>query len=154
MVVNGGGVTAYKITPEKAEKLWDSPTGENPRVASPLVFQDYVYLDGACHSSGALRCLDLKTGELKWNPRKFCAESSSPVLADGKIIAPLEENEDSFYFVMYRATPEKSRGTRPVQSSRVCRRFARDRGRKTIPAIEGFNRLLRFDKQIIRELRS
>ena len=49
----------------------------------------------------------MKTGAMKWNPRTFCAESSSPVLADGKIIALIEENEDSLFVVMYRATPEK-----------------------------------------------
>jgi hypothetical protein len=41
------------------------------------------------------------------NPHTFCAESSSPVLADGKIIAMIEETEDRFYVVMYRATPDK-----------------------------------------------
>ena len=35
------------------------------------------------------------------------AESSSPILADGKIFALPEENEDSLFVLMYRATPEK-----------------------------------------------
>ena len=98
---------AYKISHERAEKLWSTPSAGDPRGAGPLVFRDHVYLAGACHSGGALSCLDLKTGTKEWNPRNFCAESSSPILADGKIIAPIEEDEGSFFMVMYRATPEK-----------------------------------------------
>jgi outer membrane protein assembly factor BamB len=107
MVVNGGQTTAFKITPAKTERLWGTPNAGDPRGAGPLVYQDHVYLAGSCHSGGALSCLDLKTGEKKWNPHTFCAESSSPVLTDGKIIAAIEEDEGSFYILMYRAAPEK-----------------------------------------------
>ena len=78
------------------------------RGESPLIFQEHVYISGGCHSDNPLRCLDLKTGEMKWNPRHMAAaEASSPVVVDGKIIALLENSENSLFAVMYRATPEK-----------------------------------------------
>jgi outer membrane protein assembly factor BamB len=107
LVMDSGMIKTFKITPAKAEMLWASKDTGSSRGASPLVFQDHIYKAGACHSGAALSCLELKTGAIKWNPHTFCAESSSPVLADGKIIALIEENEDSQYVVMYRASPEK-----------------------------------------------
>ncbi len=99
---------AFKITPAKIEKLWEAKKTGDVRGESPVIFQDHVYISGGCHSDNPLRCLDLKTGELKWNPRKMsAAEASSPVVVDGKIIALLENSENSLYAVMYRATPEK-----------------------------------------------
>ena len=107
LLVNSGETTAFKMTPAKAEKLWGTPNAGDPRGAGPLIFQDHVYLAGSCHSADALSCLDLKTGAKTWKLRKYCAESSSPVLADGKIIAPIEEDEGSFFVVMYPASPDK-----------------------------------------------
>ncbi len=102
MVVNAA---AFKITPDKVEPLWKGETVS--RGGSPVVFRDSIYISEGCHSADAVRCLDLKTGKLNWNPHKFCAESSSPVLADGKIIALPEEDEGNLFVVMFRATPEK-----------------------------------------------
>jgi outer membrane protein assembly factor BamB len=100
--------SAFKITPAKAQELWKTKRTGSPRGASPVVFGDHVYLAGACHSDKPLRCLDLKTGELKWEQTKTAsAEASSPILVDGKIIALLEESEQSLFVLMYRATPEK-----------------------------------------------
>jgi outer membrane protein assembly factor BamB len=108
LLMAGMDTRAFKITAEKADKLWESKGTNAGRGESPLVFEDNVYMSGGCHSDNPLRCLNLKTGETKWNPRKMpSAETSSPVLADGKIIALLEEAEESLFVVMYRATPEK-----------------------------------------------
>jgi outer membrane protein assembly factor BamB len=104
---NGFSVRAYKLTPAKATMLWETKDVGGPRGSSPVIYQDSIYLAGACHSGDALCCLDLKTGEKKWNPRKFCAESSSPVAVDGKIIAMPEVDELTLFVVMYKATPEK-----------------------------------------------
>ncbi len=99
---------AFKISPEKIEKIWETKKTGDTRGESPVIFQDHVYISGGCHSNNPLRCLDLKTGEILWNPRQMsAAEASSPVLVDGKIIAMLENSENSLYAVMYRATPEQ-----------------------------------------------
>ena len=107
LVMVSGDTRAFKLTPAKAEMLWEAKNTGDARGASPLVYQDHVYLAGACHSGDAVRCIDLKTGAPKWNPHSFCAESSSPVMADGKIIALIEEDEGSLFPVMYRAVPER-----------------------------------------------
>jgi outer membrane protein assembly factor BamB len=99
---------AFKITPAKAEKLWETKRTGGTRGESPVIYQDHVYISGGCHSDNPLRCLDLKTGQIMWNPHSgFAAEASSPVLVDGKIIALVENSENSLFAVMYRATPEK-----------------------------------------------
>ena len=107
VIYNGGNLRAFRITPTNAVTLWEAKDVGGPRGSSPVVYQGYVYPAGACHSGDALSCYDLKTGEKKWNPRKYCAESSSPVLVDGKIITLSEEDELSQFMVMYRASPDK-----------------------------------------------
>ena len=71
---------AFKMTPQKAELLWKRPVGT--RGASPLIYQDHAYFFGG---QGHATCIDLKTGVVKWDQKGITCESTSPVLADGKI---------------------------------------------------------------------
>jgi outer membrane protein assembly factor BamB len=98
--------TAFKITPEKAELLWKLQGGS--RGASPLVYQDHAYYFGA---QGEATCVDLKTGAVKWQQRGISDETSSPILADGKIFYLPVFNKPGWSkpsnIGMFKASPEK-----------------------------------------------
>ncbi|OAI51004.1 hypothetical protein AYO44_17370 [Planctomycetaceae bacterium SCGC AG-212-F19] len=97
LVHSDGNLTAYQITPQKAELLWTKRLGSD-RGSSPVIYQDHVYVQG---DFGA-RCLGLKDGAEKWRTLELKGEVSSPALADGKLIS-----NGGGSTVLYRATPEK-----------------------------------------------
>lgn len=77
------GLVAFKITPEKAEQLWQV-AGFADRGSSPVVVGDVVYAIG---KPGTI-CVELKTGKILWQDKKLrSTEISSPVFADGKLFA-------------------------------------------------------------------
>jgi outer membrane protein assembly factor BamB len=80
--------------------------GGGDRDGSPLVHQGFAYVV----QHGFCKCLDAKTGELKWSQPNGGLQNSlsSPVLADGKIIATLVSgHEGGGSVVMYKASPGK-----------------------------------------------
>jgi len=96
MVFCGGddklGLTAYRLSPEKAEPLWNVPFKE--RHASPVIHDGYVYAIGGANATygdrekGRVLCVELKTGKVAWDEVIGRGpELSSPVIADGKLIA-------------------------------------------------------------------
>lgn len=80
LVVNGSKLVAFRISPDKAELLWETGGFGSDRMGSPFIYQDHVYVNG-----GGLGCVDLKTGAIVW--RGPGTQLSSPVEADGKIFA-------------------------------------------------------------------
>jgi outer membrane protein assembly factor BamB len=97
-----GGVYAFKLSPQKAEQLWKTPPA-CWRGDSLIIYQDSVYVG----STNPLRCMDLKTGEVKWENKQIANMYSSPILADGKILYPFGHGWSSLFMVMFKATPEK-----------------------------------------------
>jgi outer membrane protein assembly factor BamB len=100
------GTMAFQITPEKAEMLWSAPNNGDVHGTSPIVWQDGVYKTAGSYSGAPLQCFDLKTGAEKWSPKNGNFGqiwTSSPVLADGKII--INANETTV--IMFKAAPEK-----------------------------------------------
>jgi outer membrane protein assembly factor BamB len=95
-----GGDYAFKITPQDAKQLWKTPPGAW-RSSSLCVYQNCVY----AVDNGKLRCLDLKTGQVKWEKKEVHNHYSSPILADGKLLCPTG-GRDFNYLVMLKATPE------------------------------------------------
>jgi outer membrane protein assembly factor BamB len=69
----------FKMTPEKAEKVWEVDLKD--RGASPIIHDGHVY--GI--AKGRAVCVELETGTVKWDQKAKIAEISSPILADGKI---------------------------------------------------------------------
>jgi hypothetical protein len=98
--------TAFRMTPERVELLWKSPGGS--RGASPLIYQDHAYFFGG---QGQAICVELKTGVEKWHQKGISGETSSPVLADGKIFYfPVLNNPgwaQPSNLGMFKASPEK-----------------------------------------------
>lgn len=75
--VPADGLTALKITGDKAETLWkDSRLG--PSTPSPVAYRDRVY---TVARAGVLKCADVKNGELLWQIRLKGSFSGTPVAA-------------------------------------------------------------------------
>jgi outer membrane protein assembly factor BamB len=89
----------YKLSPQKAELLWETHGGD--RGGSALIYRDSVYFGGN-HLPG-IQCMDVKTGEIKWKAQHAATESVTPVAADGKIFF----NTGEPGVIMFRATQEK-----------------------------------------------
>ena len=96
---------AYKLSPEKAESLWSKECDGD--AGSQIVYEGCVYHTGGHCFSPQLRCLDVATGATKWDLPGGAWQKeircSSPVLADGKIIAVACESAA----IMFKASADK-----------------------------------------------
>jgi len=81
------GLSAYRLTPTGPQKLWSVPAFD--RGSSPVAFDGHVYaVAGGGNGHGArLLCVHLDTGKVAWDETIDFAEVSSPVVADGKLLA-------------------------------------------------------------------
>jgi outer membrane protein assembly factor BamB len=78
------GLVAYRMSAEKAEKLWNFPYPSDVvrTQSSPIIFGGRVYLVDDNHSY----CLDAATGKPIWSAQNQ-STISSPVIADGRLFA-------------------------------------------------------------------
>lgn len=92
------GLCAYKLSTSKPQKLWTVDVRD--RGASPIIYDGCVYAIGGRGNARAL-CVELATGEVKWN-EKFPAnvEIASPIAVGGKIIHIVNS-----WLYMIEATP-------------------------------------------------
>ena len=98
-----GGIAAYKMSPDKAQRLWEVPFSDGH--TGPLIDKGYVYVVGGGYEDIARACcINLESGKLQWEEPlgKRMAQCSSPVLADGKIIAV-----DGPELLVFKADPAK-----------------------------------------------
>ena len=95
MVVYGNGLKAYALTLENALPLWEK-NGWRDRGASAVIYSDHVYVVG-----GRMACVDLKSGDVRWEKR-VGGEITSPVLADNMIISGINGCSDT---VLLKADP-------------------------------------------------
>ncbi len=97
------GLTAYKMTPEKAEVMWSVPWKDAHSAA--LIRDGFAYaLGGAYYDRNQAKaiCVELATGKTKWEQTVGQAQHSSPLLSDGKIVAI-----NGSALLLIAATPEK-----------------------------------------------
>ncbi|MCY3018043.1 MAG: PQQ-binding-like beta-propeller repeat protein [Planctomycetota bacterium] len=108
VVYGYGNIYGYRLTPQKAEMLWEGKFGGD-RGASPVIYQDHVYIVGGAYGKPSARCLDLKTGEVNWEKSLDHSEVHSPTIADGKVFATIEGYGEKFPLrtILYKATPER-----------------------------------------------
>ena len=78
------GLSAFKLTEKSPEKLWSYPLTD--RGASPVVDRSHVYAIGGKSRARAV-CINVATGKPKWDEPIQGTEISSPIVADGKLIA-------------------------------------------------------------------
>ncbi len=93
------GLVAYKLAPDKAEKLWNHPFRD--RGSTPVVHEGYVY--GITGQGGKAYCVRLEDGKLMWGQGVGATEISSPILVDGKVLVVLGDGN----VLMFKASPEK-----------------------------------------------
>lgn len=98
----GKGGAGVKLEPSGPRQLWFNKE-IRAQMASPILMGDQVYgVDGSGGEASTLKCLDLKTGALKWASPK--AETGVlAAAADGKLIWVTGKGE----LVVVRANPEK-----------------------------------------------
>jgi hypothetical protein len=126
------GAILHRVKKDGIEEVWKGDQSLSSHYNTPVALGGYLYgLDGRQEGGAAqLRCVELKTGTVKWSkPRFGCA---SLLLADGRLIA-LCENGD---LVLIDPTPEaykeKARSsvlTRPCRAEIALangRLYARD----------------------------
>ena len=71
------------VTEEPTARHWELKKG-TPDVATPVVYDGLIYLAG---EKGALSCLDVKSGEVKYRKRLLADKHrSTPVAVDGRLI--------------------------------------------------------------------
>lgn len=87
--LEGANLIAYKLSDGGAEKLWSKEFLARRYGSSPIVYEGNVYHLG----SERHMCVDLKSGEIKWE-KQAQSSISSPLLADGKLL--VYENRGGF----------------------------------------------------------
>jgi outer membrane protein assembly factor BamB len=98
------GALLVKAKKDSIEEIWSNDTSLSCHFNTPVVQDGYLYgIDGRQETGGQLRCVEWKTGKVRWTKEKFgCA---ALLLADGHIIALTEEGD----LVLIEATPEAYR---------------------------------------------
>jgi outer membrane protein assembly factor BamB len=80
-------MNCHKLTPREPQQLWSVKKGD--RGSSPVVYNGMVYVVGR-----SISCVDMKTGAVKWDERRYKIEATSPIAVDGKIIAWVNSKKD------------------------------------------------------------
>jgi outer membrane protein assembly factor BamB len=83
VVVNGkpDGLVGYAVSAEGAKEAWKAPVKD--AYSSPSLCGGYAYATG----EGNAVCVELATGRVLWTQKIGAGDCSSPVVADGKLIA-------------------------------------------------------------------
>jgi outer membrane protein assembly factor BamB len=97
----GTGAVLLRVGKDGAEEVWKGDGSLSSHYNTPVQTDGYLYgIDGRQEQGARLRCVELKTGRVKWEKERFgCA---SMILADGQIIALTEGGN----LVLIDATPE------------------------------------------------
>ncbi len=99
--IEGKNLMAYRMTDEKPIEVWSIDFLARRYGSSPVITDDHVYYLG----SSRHLCIDLKTGDIKWE-REAQSSLSSPLLADGKLL--VYENKGGFASII-EAVPDEYR---------------------------------------------
>ncbi|MDX1946343.1 MAG: PQQ-binding-like beta-propeller repeat protein [Pirellulaceae bacterium] len=99
-----GGGKAFKLGGSgditEGSELWYKPV--NPQsIGTGIIIDGYVYIPDA--GPGTIRCLDVKTGEEKWQDRQAGTNWGSIVMAEGKAYVTNQSGATT----VFRPNPEK-----------------------------------------------
>ena len=95
------GLAAYRLAKGVAKQVWSFPMSERRSQSSPVIYSGHVYLTGGEWHM----CVELATGKLRWKESRQ-STISSPVIADGKLIALEKKGSD---LVMIDTDPKAHR---------------------------------------------
>jgi outer membrane protein assembly factor BamB len=113
----GTGAVVLRVRKDGFDELWKSDDVLSSHYNTPVHHESYLYgIDGRQEGGARLRCVELKTGRVRWTREGFgCA---SIVLADGHLVALTEHGD----VVLAEATPDAYRETaRARVLSEPCR---------------------------------
>ena len=105
------GLVAYRMSPDKADLAWSVAVGD--RGTTPIIHEGHVYAIGA----NKAMCVRLSDGRVMWEEKLRYCEITSPVLADGKVIATVE---DGGTLMMFRASAGKFEGVGKLPRMRAA----------------------------------
>jgi outer membrane protein assembly factor BamB len=111
------GALLVRAKKDGIEEIWSNDESLSSHYNTPVVRDGFLYgIDGRQEEGGRLRCVEWKSGKVRWTKEGFgCA---SLLLADGHLIALTEEGE----LVLIEATPEAYREKARVGGlAAVCR---------------------------------
>ena len=111
VVYYGSGLASYALTLQGATERWRTK-GVAGDAASPVIAGEHAYICGGGEMGpDAIWCVSLVTGEVTWTRPVASACLTSPVLADGRIIAYFDRFNKGggaqSRIVMFRAVPDK-----------------------------------------------
>src|SRR5579872_379167 len=86
------GALLVRAKKDSVEEIWSNDRSLSCHFNTPVVHDGFLYgIDGRQEEGGRLRCIEWKTGKVRWTQENFgCA---SLLLADGHIIALKEDGE-------------------------------------------------------------
>jgi outer membrane protein assembly factor BamB len=105
ILITGSHPTAFRLSPEKAEQIWNVDGGY--RGTSAMIHEGLVYMaycrkiDG--NWVGHLGCIDVKTGKELWWQEKV-TETTSPTAVDGKLLATIPKG-DGYGIGLFKPAP-------------------------------------------------
>jgi outer membrane protein assembly factor BamB len=112
------GAVLLRVVKDGVEEVWKGDDSLSSHYNTPVVKDGYLYgIDGRQEAGARLRCVELKSGAVKWQKERFgCA---SMVLADGRLIALTETGD----LVLIEPTPEgyREKSRAAVLNAAPCR---------------------------------
>jgi outer membrane protein assembly factor BamB len=98
------GAIVLRVKKDAAEEVWSSDKALSNHYETSIHHKGLVYgFDGRQESGSRFRCVELKTGKVRWTKEGFGC--GSMILAEGKLIIVTEGGE----LVLVEATPEAYR---------------------------------------------
>jgi outer membrane protein assembly factor BamB len=98
----GTGAACFRFDGAKLAEVWRAEDALAAHYATPVHHDGHLYgFDGRQETGCNLRCVELKTGKVKWSEDGFGA--GTLMLANGDLLVLLENGE----LIRARATPEK-----------------------------------------------
>lgn len=133
----GTGAILLKCDGSSVEEVWSNDQSLSCQYATPVRSGGYLFgTDGrADYNSGRLRCIDWKTGAVKWSKDRFgCA---GVIGVDGKFLAVTESGD----LVAFEANPE--------QYVELGRKTILDGKVRAIPSLSSGRLLARDEKKLV-----
>jgi len=95
------GALVLKVSADRVEEVWKGDNVLSCHYNTSVAHEGYLYgIDGRQEQGARLRCVELKTGKVRWTKEGFgCA---SLVRAGGQVVALTEEGD----LVLFDASPE------------------------------------------------
>jgi hypothetical protein len=133
----GVGAVVLKAKADEWDELWSGDRSLSCHYDTPVLVGDHLYgLDGRQEGGGArLRCVEWKSGEVKWSVDRFgCA---STLAVDGGLLAVTERGE----LVRFEASPKSYK--------ELARAKVLDGVTRAAPALSDGRLFVRDDKRLV-----